>query len=156
MFNCLGSTFCDRIAPSKAAWKLDTSSNTLKLLRWLVIPRILLGITSLSFWFPSFFSFLPLFLSFSPFLFSFLKKGRRGNGNEEKSIFLLPISAETFDEWETNGLNKHEKFFVALAYSSAKLEDMRYHVCKMCDAEYFSTDVMSDFCDTCASKYNDC
>ena len=71
-------------------------------------------------------------------------------------VYDLPISAETFDEWETNGLNKHEKFFVALAYSSAKLEDMRYHVCKMCDAEYFSTDVMSDFCDTCVSKYNDC
>lgn len=65
----------------------------------------------------------------------------------------LPISEETFDEWEANGMNKHEKLFVALAYASAKLEDMRYHVCKMCDAEYFSTDVMSDFCDTCASKY---
>ena len=53
--------------------------------------------------------------------------------------------------WESE--NKHEKFFIALAYASSKLEDMRYHVCKMCDTEYFSTDVMSDFCDTCASKY---
>jgi hypothetical protein len=70
-------------------------------------------------------------------------------------IYDLPISQETLEEWEENGLNKHEKFFVALAYSSAKLEDMRYHVCKMCDAEYFSTDVMSDFCDICASKYKD-
>ena len=68
----------------------------------------------------------------------------------------LPISQETFEKWEENGLNKHEKFFVALAYSSAMLEDMRYHVCKMCDDEYFSTDVMSDFCDTCASKYSNC
>ena len=68
----------------------------------------------------------------------------------------LPISQETFEKWEENGLNKHEKFFVALAYSSAKLEDMRYHVCKMCDAEYFSTDVMSDFCDRCTSKYSNC
>ena len=71
-------------------------------------------------------------------------------------VYDLPISAETFDEWETNGLNKHEKFFVALAYSSAKLEDMRYHVCKMCDDEYFSTDVMSDLCDRCSSKYSNC
>ena len=71
-------------------------------------------------------------------------------------IFDLPISQETFEEWEENGLNKHEKFFVALTYSSAKLEDMRYHVCKMCDAEYFSTDVMSDFCDRCTSKYSNC
>lgn len=68
-------------------------------------------------------------------------------------IFDLPISEETFEKWEENGLNKHEKFFVALAYSSAKLEDIRYHVCKMCDTEYFSTDVMSDFCDICTAKY---
>ena len=71
-------------------------------------------------------------------------------------VYDLPIPAETFDEWETNGLNKHEKFFVALAYSSAKLEDMRYHVCNMCDDEYFSTDVMSDLCDRCSSKYSNC
>lgn len=69
-------------------------------------------------------------------------------------ICTLPISTEMIDRWEDAEMNETERFLVALAYSSAKLEDMRYHVCKICEMEYFSTDTMSDVCDYCSDCYD--
>ena len=66
----------------------------------------------------------------------------------------LPISEEILEKWEDSGLNKTERFFVALAYSSVKLEDMRYHICQICESEYFSTDTISKVCDQCSERYN--
>ena len=68
-------------------------------------------------------------------------------------IYDLPVPEEILETWEINGLKKIERFFIALAYSSSKLEDMRYHICSICNDEYFSSDVMSDLCDRCTSKY---
>ena len=69
-------------------------------------------------------------------------------------VYNLPLNEDTIEKWETTGLNTVERFLIALSYSAAKLEDMRYHVCKMCNTEYFSTDIMSEFCDSCADKYD--
>ena len=69
-------------------------------------------------------------------------------------ICTLPISTVMIDRWEDAEMNETERFWVALAYSSAKLEDMRYHVCKICEMEYFSTDTMSDVCDYCFDCYD--
>ena len=69
-------------------------------------------------------------------------------------ICTLPISTEMIDRWEDAEMNETERFLVALAYSSEKLEDMRYHVCKICEMEYFSTDTMSDVCDYCSDCYD--
>ena len=68
-------------------------------------------------------------------------------------IYDLPISQETIEEWEKIGLNDLEKFFVAFSYSSLKLEEMRHHVCQLCKEEYFSKDMLSDICDSCAQRY---
>lgn len=68
-------------------------------------------------------------------------------------IYELPISQETVEEWEKNGLSDLEKFFITNMYSSLRLEEMRYHVCQICNKEYFSKDMLSDICDSCAQRY---
>jgi hypothetical protein len=68
-------------------------------------------------------------------------------------IYELPISQETVEEWEKNGLSDLEKFFITNMYSALRLEEMRYHVCQICNKEYFSKDMLSDICDSCAQRY---
>ena len=69
-------------------------------------------------------------------------------------IYELPLNEESIEKWEKCGLNEVERFLIALAYSAARLEELRYHLCHICNTEYFSTDDMSDICDKCLSRYN--
>ena len=88
-----------------------------------------------------------------------IKKIMNSNNMSELSIdvydfiYNLPLPEKTLETWEENGIKKIERYFIALAYSASKLEDMRYHICDICNDEYFSTDVLSEFCDKCTSKY---
>ena len=69
-------------------------------------------------------------------------------------IYELPLDEESIEKWEKYRLNGVERFLIALAYSAARLEELRYHICHICNTEYFSTDDMSDICDKCLSRYN--
>lgn len=68
-------------------------------------------------------------------------------------IYELPVSQEMIEEWEKNGIDSFHKFEIALSYSSVRLEQMRYHVCQICDAEYFSKDTLAEICESCAARY---
>lgn len=68
-------------------------------------------------------------------------------------IYDLPVSQETVEQWEKTGLNDLEKFFITYTYASFRLEEMRYHICQICNREYFSKDMLSDICDSCTQRY---
>lgn len=63
----------------------------------------------------------------------------------------IPIPQETLDFWKENDLRLHEKYFLTFVFASAKLENLRYHTCQICGADYFSKEVESDVCDKCTT-----
>jgi hypothetical protein len=74
--------------------------------------------------------------------------------SDSNTEFLMDechVSEKMIENWSENKLSEYEKFSLAFQIASSNLENMRYHTCQVCGADYFSKETYSDVCEECAA-----